>query len=110
MNHEAELALDAVLAECRGEKDGEFVLDRLISFYTQQSAENQTRLNMVLCGWIDSGDPIKADHSIALAGRLKITSMLPKLLSSLQQIRDGESNLPRYFEQFLVPAINRLQS
>ena len=110
MGHDAELALDAVLTDCRGEKDGEFVIDRLSSFYAQQSVANQSRLNMVFSDWIDSGDPIKADHAIAVIARLKIKSMLPKLLRSVEDIQNGRSNLPQYFEQFLVSAISKFQS
>jgi hypothetical protein len=109
MEPDAELALVEVLAACRNEKDGEFVLDRLSRFYAQQSAENQARLNTVFAGWMDSGDPIKADHAVALVARLGIKSLLPKLVSSLRDVRSGKSNLPQYFEQLLVPAIDKLQ-
>jgi hypothetical protein len=108
MDSDAELALAEVLAACRNEKDGEFLIDRLSSFYSQQGVENQARLNTVLSGWMDSGDPVKADHAIALVARLNIKSLLPKLLSSLLDIRNGKSNLPQYFEQLLVPAIDKL--
>lgn len=108
MNHDAELALNEVLAIWRDEKDGEFLLNQLSRFYSQQSTENQAHLDTVLAGWINSGDPIKADHAIALVARLGIKSMLPNLLSSLHDIRNGKSNLPKYFEQFLVPAIDKL--
>lgn len=110
MDHDAELALDEVLASCRVEKDGEFLLNQLSRFYSQQSTVNQARLNTALAGWINSGDPIKADYAIALVARLSIKSMLPTLLSSLHDIRNGKSNLPHYFEQFLAAAIDQLHT
>lgn len=106
---DAEVALNEVLAECRDEKDGEYVLGRLSHFYSQQSFENQTRLNVALAVWLESGEPIKADLAIALIVRLNIRSMSPKLLNILQDMQNGKSHLPRYFEQFLVPAIAKLQ-
>lgn len=106
---DAEVALNEVLAECRDEKDGEYVLGRLSRFYSQQSLDNQTRLHVTLTVWLESGEPIKADLAIALIVRLNIRSMSSKLLNILQDVQNGKSNLPRYFEQFLVPAIAKLQ-
>jgi len=106
---DAEVAMNEVLAECRDEKDGEYVLGRLSRFYSQQSLDNQTRLNVTLAVWLESGEPIKADLAIALIVRLNIRSMSSKLLNILQDVQNGKSNLPRYFEQFLVPAIAKLQ-
>lgn len=101
--------IDEVIESHHFDKDGELLVNELIQLHGRQSQKGREDFLGIYRDWLKSDDPIKADWAIAIIRRLGVASELPLLEDTLKEIRNGHSNLPKYFEQFLVPAIAELK-
>lgn len=98
-----------VIESHRFDKDGDLLIADLCRLYLAQSQEVREEFVHVYRNWLKSGDLIKADWAIALIRRLDLQDELSTLERMLQEVKGNNSVLPRYFEQFLVPAIAELK-
>jgi hypothetical protein len=101
--------IQEIIDSHRFEKDGELLIEGIIDLYLVQSEGGREEFLTVCRNWLKFGDSTTADWAIALFRRLGLRSELPALERTLREVRDGKSKLPRYFEQFLVPAIEELK-
>ncbi len=101
--------IQEIIDSHRFDEDGELLIERIIDLYLVQSEAGREEFLTAYRDWLKFGDSTKADWAIALFRRLGLRSELPVLERTLREVRDGKSKLPRYFEQFLVPAIEELK-
>jgi len=108
MTTAADLVQEVIDAH-RFDKDGESLVEDIVRLHLAQSQKSREDLVEVYRNWIKSSDSIKADWAIALIRRLGLVGELPLLEGTMREIRQGKSKLPKYFEQFLAPAIEELK-
>lgn len=101
--------IQEVVSAHQDDKDGALLVEDLASLYLSQSPEGRKALLDVYRDWILSNDLIKSDWSISLIQKLGLVDEIPLLEGVLHNVRIGKSNLPKYYEQFLVPAIKELR-
>jgi hypothetical protein len=109
MRSALEAIQDAIHAH-RCDKDARFLIESLIRQYRGMRAESREELTVVYRSWLSSEDVAKAGLAIALMVQLDLVDELPLLKKILEDVKAGRSNLPKYFAEFLGPAIEDLGS
>ncbi len=104
----AETFIQEIIDTHRSDKDGETLVEDLARHYLIQPDHLKTQMIKIFEDWIKHGDTMTADWGIYLCRRLHLTQEIPLLEMKLKEIKEGKSNLPRYFEQFLEPTIKAL--
>jgi hypothetical protein len=105
----ADELIQDVIDSHRFDKDGELLLADLEELYSRQPLEHRESFLSVFRAWLGSDDSIKAHWAVSLIRRLELYSELGTLENVLADIKSCDSKLPKYFEQFLTPAIEELK-